>query len=57
MIIVIVTSERDPKTGRLRRVVSHGVDSQTDRLVVLPCDPPEAIGAVWNADIGEYVIL
>ncbi|MCB4350005.1 hypothetical protein LA345_40145 (plasmid) [Burkholderia vietnamiensis] len=57
MIIVIVTSERDPKTGRLRRVVSQGVDTQTDRLVVLPCDPPEGIGAVWNADIGEYVIL
>jgi hypothetical protein len=56
MIIVICFKERDSKTGRIRTVVSHGVDDHTGRTVILPCDTPEDIGAVFDPSIGEYVV-
>lgn len=56
MIIVIVTTEEDPKTGRSGQVVSHGVDTETGQNVILPCESPERVGAEWDAQIGEYVI-
>lgn len=56
MIIVICFKERDPKTGVVRTVISHGVDQATGRTVILPCDAPEDIGAVFDQSLGEYVV-
>lgn len=56
MVIVIVTTEKDPKTGKPRQVVSHGVDSDTDKAVILPCETPASIGAQWDPEIGEFVL-
>ena len=56
VIIVITTKERNPRTGREQVVVSHGIDMDTDRTVILPCEPPEALGAVFNPEMGEYVL-
>lgn len=56
MIIVITCKERNLKTGRDELVVSHGVDESTGRSVVLPCEHPQVLGAVWDASIGEFVL-
>lgn len=56
MIIVIVTHERNERTGRQERIVSHGVDDHTGQTVILPCETPERIGAIFHREIGEYVL-
>ncbi|CAB3737669.1 hypothetical protein LMG22037_06169 [Paraburkholderia phenoliruptrix] len=56
MIIVIVTTEEDPKTGKSQQVVSHGVDTDTGKNIILPCDSPASVGAEWDSQIGEYVL-
>ena len=55
MIVCITTTDRDTH-GRPRLVVSHGIDTKTDKVVILSSDPPETIGAVWDNDMGEWVI-
>lgn len=56
MIIVIAFKEKNQRTGREELVVSHGIDEHTGKTVILPCEPPERIGAKFNAEIGEYVL-
>ena len=56
MIIVIANTETNRTTGRKQVIVSHGIDEQTGRHVILPQEPPERIGAVFDANIGEFVI-
>jgi hypothetical protein len=56
MIIVITSKERNEKTGKIETVVSHGVEAETGRAVVLPCETPERIGAKFNVELGEYVL-
>ena len=46
MIIVTVTKERNPRTGRMEEIVSHGVDADTGKTVILSCESPQAIGVV-----------
>lgn len=55
-IIVIVTKERNPTTNREELIASHGIDSVTGKVVILPTDRPQDIGAEYDADIGEYII-
>lgn len=56
MIVVIAFRERDPKTGHVQTLVSHGVDDETGQSVTLPAISPEALGAVWNPGVMEYVL-
>ena len=56
MIIVICTMEKDPKTGKPRKIVSHGIDHATGKSVCLSCEAPEDIGAVFDPEFGEYVL-
>lgn len=56
MIIVIVIEERNERTGRMQKVVSHGIDEATGQTVIMSCGTPESVGAVFDHDIGEYVI-
>lgn len=56
MIICIVVTERNERSGNMEQIVSHGIDSDTGRHVVLPCDPPGTMGAVFDREMGEYVI-
>lgn len=44
------------KTDKTEFVVSHGVDDKTLDSVVLPNKAPTDIGAVFNKNIGEWVI-
>lgn len=54
MIFVITTMETDPRTGRQIEIVSHGIDSETDQVVTLQQDVPQAVGAIKHH--GEWVI-
>lgn len=56
MIIVVTTRERDNRTGRSKLIVSHGVDDRTGRIVILPCDTPDELGAEFDASVGEFVL-
>lgn len=57
MIIVITTQETDPKTGRVETVVSHGINAETDDIVVMQQIPVTAMkGILFDHEIGEYVL-
>lgn len=55
--MIILITYKDEKTGRIH--VSHGIDSNTDRLVTLPNDSLETFrkhGLEFNEQLGEYTI-
>jgi hypothetical protein len=56
MIIVIVQTEHNKKTGHMEQVVSHGIDPDTGKTIILPQESPEKIGAAFDHNIGEWVI-
>lgn len=56
MIIVIANSEYDEKTGRTNLITSHGIDSESLEHVVLQPVHPQFLGAVFNTELGEFVI-
>jgi hypothetical protein len=61
MIIVItgwyaVVDIHGIPTGEKEQLVSHGVDTETDEIVVLPQVSPSECGCVYDIDIGEYVL-
>ncbi len=55
-MIIVITTQEQGRDGRLKTVVSHGVDATTGRNIVMSCDDPRELGAVFDRDIGEYVI-
>lgn len=56
MIVVIFCQEKD-ENGVSQRVVSHGYDTNTGRLVVLPAvESPLEVGANFSEELGEWVI-
>lgn len=56
MIIVVTTLERNERTGKTNLAVSHGIDEETMRNVILSGEHPEAIGARFCKERGEWVI-
>lgn len=56
MIVVVTTKEKNERTGREELIVSHGVDVDTGRMVILPCEPPQSLGATFDENLGEYVL-
>lgn len=56
MIILITFIETHPATGRKTTLVSHGVDSLTDKVIILPQQTPESMGAVFDPSMGEYIL-
>jgi hypothetical protein len=57
MILCVVITETNKKTGLQEQVVSHGVDLDTGRSVILPAEHPGKLGAVFDPGYGEYLIL
>lgn len=55
MINVIVVKERNAKTGRMEEIVSHGVDSETLKNIILPQVSPKELGAVYDKEHG-YIL-
>lgn len=56
MIIVITCYEEDPITKKKVLVASHGIEHKTDKVVILPCEKPEDLGATWDSKLREWVI-
>lgn len=59
MIIVITEKVRNKHTGQYEDIVSHGRNMDSDNLdevVVLPSLVPHEIGAIYDTEIGEYVL-
>jgi hypothetical protein len=56
MIVLILTREHGHRTGWKENIVSHGVDLDTDKTVILPFEQPLALGAVYNDKLGEWVL-
>lgn len=56
-ILVITVTEKNPKTGESKIIVSHGVDINTGKMVILPCEHPRDIGAVFSPEYNEFVLL
>lgn len=54
MIICITCYEQIRGTKTL--IVSHGVNYNTGRVVILPCEPPDRLGAEFNSVLHEWVI-
>lgn len=43
-------------TGQKEFTVSHGIDEDTDKHVILPCEHPKTLGATYDDTIKEWVI-
>lgn len=43
-------------TGKTEFVVSHGYNTETDKKVILPNEHPRSLGAVFDNQIGEWVL-
>ena len=58
-IVLVTTKERNPKTGVMETLVSHGYDLYSGKSCVLSCEPIsvyQAAGARYNTDMGEWVL-
>lgn len=56
MLIAICGQERCARTGNTFLVISHGYDTDTDRVTALPNCRPEEAGARFDPNLGEYVM-
>jgi hypothetical protein len=44
------------KTGEKEFVVSHGIDSETMKTVILPSEHPARLGGRWDQQLMEWVL-
>ena len=56
MILLIVVTEVNERTGRPEQIVSHGIDLETGQTLALPAEHPTRLGGVLDPELGEYVI-
>jgi hypothetical protein len=51
-----VYDRRGRPTGQREFVVSHGIDEDTGRNVILPSEHPAKLGALWDRETNEWVL-
>lgn len=51
-----VTDHNGIPTGKKELLVSHGIDEDTGKAVILPCEHPARLGAQIDIDLNEYVL-
>ena len=56
MIVVIVDSVFNTRRNCYESIVSHGIDYDTGRSIVLPQVRPEEMSAEWDSNLQEYVL-
>lgn len=58
MIIVMTQKERIGKTNEHEVLVSHGINSETDEIIIMPQIPIRNLSGsvIFDHQIGEYVI-
>lgn len=54
--MIIVETFLSEETGRKEILVSHGVNTETGKIVTMPNLTPKQIGAVFDEKIGYYVL-
>lgn len=60
--IIVITGEFDVldrqghRTGRKEFGVSHGIEEDTGRTIVMSGDTPAEMGATFDNELGEWVI-
>lgn len=57
MILLVTMREFCERTKRNKLVVSHGINVYTDERVILSEGTPEELGAVFDSELREYVII
>lgn len=55
-IVVITYKEKNPYSGLVEHIVSHGVDLETNKLVVLPQVPVDQLGVLYDTKMGEFIL-
>ena len=46
----------NPIIGETEFVVSHGVDEDTGKIVIVQAEHPRTLGAKFDCEIGEWVL-
>jgi hypothetical protein len=55
-MIIVITNAKEQRDGKIKTIVWHGIDIDTGRNIPLPSDEPQAIGAVFSHQFGEYIL-
>ena len=59
-ILLITCTETNKRTGKKETIVSHGIDMDSGKTIILPCDPIEVFvrtcGARFDQDMGEWIM-
>ena len=61
-MIILITGlfeiyDRDGNpTGKKELLVSHGIDTLTDKTVIVSCEHPSKLGARFSMGYGEWII-
>lgn len=57
MVIVIVNKEFNYETGKYENIISHGIDTENDAIITLPCvDVALCDWVGFDSVTGEYYI-
>lgn len=56
MIVLITTLVWNESRNVHELLVSHGIDYNTGKTIILPCDPPHMLGGKFNKDLQEWVL-
>jgi hypothetical protein len=56
MVVLVTVQERNPRTGIMETIVSHGIDPDTLEITVLPPDRVQDIGARFDRQFDAYVL-
>jgi len=51
MIIVICNKDENNNL-----ICSHGINIETDEIIIIPQISPKELGARFNTELGEYII-
>ena len=58
--IILITGDFDIYEGNVKDgkefVVSHGIDEETGKNIILPSVHPSTLGGKFNSRLGEWVI-
>lgn len=56
MIIVCTFIEKNKRTGINEEIVSHGIDYNTGRVIIMEQCPISQIKTVYNKELGEHIL-
>lgn len=57
MIILVTYEETLKDTNEKRILISHGYDLETGQNIAMPNVHPSEVGAVFDYEIGEFILV